>query len=67
MLVELGGNHGLRLKAHAAEPHLVDLSVAPANAPDILAVVGGSSGEADAAAICAGNRNFASVRQRVWQ
>ena len=38
-------------KAHTAEPYLIDLSVEPANAPDILTMVGGSSGEADATLI----------------
>src|SRR5271165_6573917 len=65
MLFELGGNHHLRLKAHAAEPHLVDLSVAPANAPDRLAVVSEPAGEADSTAIGAGYRNFARIHERI--
>ena len=51
MLFKLGGNRGLRQKAHTTEPYLIDLSIAPANALDILTMVGGSSGEADAALI----------------
>src|SRR5271166_371016 len=65
MLLEFGGKLGLRQAAHTPEPHLVDLTVARANAPDILAVAGGPSGKADVAAIAAGNRNFARIRERI--
>src|SRR5271166_534873 len=65
MLLEFGGKLGLRQAAHTPEPHLVDLTVARANAPDILAVAGGPNGKADAAAMGAGYGNFARIRERI--
>src|SRR5208282_3194923 len=67
LLFELGGNRFLRQEPHAAEPHLVDLSVAPANAPDILTVVGEPTGEADVAIIGTGYRDFARIRERIGE
>jgi hypothetical protein len=51
---ELGGSFWLRQKAATAEPHLVDRSVAPANAPDIFAMAGEPGGETETAAIRTG-------------
>src|SRR6266436_3423484 len=64
-LFKIGRKLGLRQTAGTAEPHLVDSSVAPANALDSLAMAGETISEAEAAAILAGNRNFAGIRERV--
>src|SRR6516162_10814346 len=67
VLFELDDERSLRQITSITDPQLGNPAVAPADAPDLLAMTGKAIGESDAAVILAGNRNFARIRQWLRQ